>query len=54
MISTTPPLAKSLKAKIFAVDDRLPAGALSRPANSVCRPWAWSESTVIFQTLNLE
>jgi len=53
-IVLTLPEAKSLTAKIIEVDYRLPEGAPSRPDNSIRRPYTWSDSTVIFQTLNLE
>lgn len=53
-IVLTLPQAKSLTAKVIEVDYRLPEGAPERPVNSVPRPYAWSDSTVIFQTLDLE
>jgi hypothetical protein len=53
-IVLTLPQAKSLTVKIIEVDYRLPAGAPPRPQNSIRRPYSWSDSTVIYQTLKLE
>jgi len=53
-IVLTLPEAKSLTAKIIEVDYRLPEGAPARPRNSIPRPYTWSDSTVIVQTIHLE
>jgi len=53
-IVLTPQEAKSLTVKIIEVDYGVPLGAPQRPENSMIRPYSWSESTVVYQTLKLE
>ena len=45
---------KAVQARIVEVDYGMPAGAPSRPKGSMPRPYTWSDSVVIFQTLTLE
>jgi hypothetical protein len=40
--------------KIVEVDYGMPAGAPTRPENVMARKYTWSDSTVIFQTLQLQ
>lgn len=44
----------SLPIKIIEVDYGMPAGAPARPDHSMSKKYTWSDSTVIFQTMNLE
>lgn len=45
---------RSLPVRIVEVDYGMPAGAPARPENSMGKPYTWSDSTVIFQTVTLE
>ncbi len=42
---------KTLQAKIVEIDYGLPADAPQRPLDSMPKPYTWSDSTVIFQTI---
>ncbi len=53
-IVLTLPANRPLRAKVIEVDYRLPEGAPARPENSIRKPYTWSDSTVIFQTIMLE
>lgn len=46
--------AQPLPVRIVEVDYGMPAGAPARPDNSMPRPYTWSDSVVIFQTVILE
>ena len=43
-----------LPVRIVEVDYEMPEGGPRRPADSMPRPYTWSDSTVIFQTVILE
>jgi len=53
-IMLTLPLGSPLKVRVVEIDDKLPDAAPPRPANSIRRPYSWSDSTVMFQTVVLE
>jgi hypothetical protein len=44
---------RDLKVRIVEIDYGMPDGAPQRPAGSMPRPYTWSDSRVIFRTLNL-
>ncbi|MCF6225583.1 MAG: hypothetical protein L3J22_04675 [Xanthomonadales bacterium] len=44
---------KTLQMKIVEIDYGLPADAPQRPLDSMPKPYTWSDSTVIFQTIEL-
>mgnify|MGYP001822755595 FL=1 len=46
--------AKALQVRIVEVNYGLPPDAPSRPADSMPRPYTWSDSVVTFQTVTLE
>jgi len=45
---------RPLPVKIVEVSYGMPGGAPARPVNSMSKPYSWSDSTVIFQTIMLE
>jgi len=45
---------RTVPVRIVEVDYTMPGGAPSRPENSMSKPYSWSDSTVIFQTVKLE
>jgi len=53
-IVLTLPAGRPLQVRVVEVDYRLPDGAPARPENSMRKPYSWSDSTVIFQTVTLE
>lgn len=45
---------QALTVKIIEVDYGMPDGAPARPVDSMPKPYTWSDSMVIFQTLNID
>jgi hypothetical protein len=45
---------QAVTVKIVEVDYGMPEGAALRPDNSMLKPYTWSDSMVIFQTLELD
>jgi hypothetical protein len=53
-IVITLPAGRPVPVRIVEVDYSLPGGAPVRPESSIRKPYTWSDSTVIFQTVILE